>query len=68
LSEIKNVEFVSDSIVGEWMDGAKKELGIKGKPLFMGTRVLLTGRAHGPDLKVLLSLTPVSIILQRLSL
>jgi glutamyl/glutaminyl-tRNA synthetase len=59
-------EFVSVDLVGEWMNYLKKELKIKGKPLFMGTRVCLTGRAHGPDLKTVVSLTPISIIKERL--
>ena len=66
--EIEKVEgeFVSVDLVGEWMNYLKKELKIKGKPLFMGTRVCLTGRAHGPDLKTVVSLTPISIIKERL--
>lgn len=51
--------------VEEWMDYLKKELKIKGKPLFMGTRAVLTGQNHGPDLKVLVSLTPKEILLKR---
>ena len=34
----------------------QKEFGIKGKNLFMGTRVLLTGQMHGPDINKLLTL------------
>ncbi|EQC52194.1 glutamate--tRNA ligase [Bacteriovorax sp. DB6_IX] len=60
-------EFISEDQVGEWMNYLKKELKIKGKPLFMGTRVCLTGRAHGPDLKTVVALTPISIIKQRLN-
>ncbi len=55
----------SEEKVGEWMDYLKKELKIKGKPLFMGTRVVLTGQNHGPDLKVLVSLTPKEVLLER---
>ncbi|MCO4795461.1 MAG: glutamate--tRNA ligase [Bacteriovoracaceae bacterium] len=51
--------------VTEWMNYLKKELKIKGKPLFMGTRVVLTGQNHGPDLKTLVSLTPVDVLLAR---
>lgn len=51
--------------VDEWMGHLKKELKIKGKPLFMGMRVALTGRNHGPDLKSLVSLTKVSILKER---
>ena len=61
-----NQGFVSEEDLAEWMNYCKKELKIKGKPLFMGFRVLLTGQNHGPDLKVLISLTPVSILKKRL--
>lgn len=58
--------FVTEELLGEWMDELKNELKIKGKPLFMGTRVVLTGMAHGPDLKVLVALTPLANIQLRL--
>ncbi|MFG1504541.1 glutamate--tRNA ligase [Halobacteriovorax sp. GFR7] len=58
---------VTEDQVGEWMNYLKKELKIKGKPLFMGTRVCLTGRAHGPDLKTVVALTPIEIIKERLA-
>lgn len=58
-------EFVSSEQIGAWMDHLKKELKIKGKPLFMGTRVVLTGATHGPDLKLLVELTPLEILRQR---
>jgi hypothetical protein len=43
----------------------KKELNIKGKPLFKGARYVLTGKAEGADLKMSVKLTPVSILKQR---
>jgi glutamyl-tRNA synthetase len=51
-----------------WMDQLKKDMGIKGKPLFQGVRAALTGHDHGPDLKLLIPLTPVPVIKKRLSL
>lgn len=48
-----------------WMDECKKELGVKGKPLFMGFRFCLTGQDHGPDLKVLIPLLPKASLLER---
>ncbi len=60
-------DFITEDKVGEWMNYLKKELGIKGKQLFMGLRVCLTGRAHGPDLKTVVALTPISIIKERLA-
>lgn len=61
-----DTEFVNAETFTEWMNHCKKELKIKGKPLFMGLRGVLTGQNHGPDLKVLIPLTPVSIIKKRI--
>jgi glutamyl-tRNA synthetase len=59
-------EYVSGEAFSEWMNYCKKELKIKGKPLFMGFRGVLTGQNHGPDLKVLIPLTPVSVLKKRI--
>jgi glutamyl-tRNA synthetase len=58
---------VSAETFNGWMDFCKKELKIKGKPLFMGFRGVLTGQNHGPDLKVLIPLTPIEILRKRLA-
>ena len=47
------------------MDAMKNTLGVKGKPLFLGARLALTAQPHGPDLKILSSLTPAKILLER---
>jgi nondiscriminating glutamyl-tRNA synthetase len=60
--------FVTEAELTGWMDFAKKDLAIKGKPLFQGIRAALTGQEHGPDLKLLIPLTPVAIIRKRLGL
>ncbi len=39
-----------------WADDIKQATGAKGKTLFQPLRLALTGRAHGPELKVLLPL------------
>jgi len=49
-------------------DHCKKELKIKGKFLFKGLRLALTGAAEGPDLKVVIPLTPMSVMKKRFSL
>ena len=59
-------EFVDSETFGEWMNYCKKELKIKGKPLFMGFRGVLTGQNHGPDLKALIPLTRRETLLKRL--
>ncbi len=68
-SEVSKIstDFVTDVELNGWMEYAKKELGVKGKPLFQGVRASLTGRDHGPDLKLLIPLTPVAIIKKRLA-
>lgn len=61
----------ADSVTAEdfsnWMSHLKKELKIKGKPLFKGLRVALTGQAEGPDLKVIIPLTSMEILSKRFS-
>jgi len=58
-------DFISETDLNAWTESLKKDLGIKGKPLFMGTRFALTGKAHGPDLKILIPITPLNIIKNR---
>jgi glutamyl/glutaminyl-tRNA synthetase len=62
-----SADYVSEAQLNLWSDFVKKDLGIKGKPLFMGLRAALTGRGHGPDLKFLIPLTPISVIKKRIS-
>lgn len=49
-----------------WSTHIKKEMKVKGKFLFMGMRGVLTGKAHGPDLKALIPLTPLDVIKKRM--
>ncbi len=51
-----------------WIAHLKGHLGLKGKALFQGLRLALTGHLQGPDLKNLISLTPAETLLQRLSI
>ncbi len=60
-------DYVSADLFSGWMDHCKDQLGIKGKPLFMGFRVCLTGQNHGPDLKVLVPLIKVETLKKRLN-
>lgn len=67
LAQIPNDKpFINAETFDEWMNYVKQELKIKGKPLFMGFRGVLTGQDHGPDLKVLIPLTPVHVLRRRL--
>jgi glutamyl-tRNA synthetase len=67
-SEVDKVtsDFVSEADLNLWMESVKKDMGVKGKPLFMGVRAALTGHDHGPDLKFLIPLTPVSVLKNRI--
>jgi glutamyl-tRNA synthetase len=60
-------DYITEAQMNAWMDHVKKELGVKGKPLFMGVRAALTGKDHGPELKFLIPLTPVSVIKKRVT-
>ncbi|NLM46258.1 MAG: glutamate--tRNA ligase [Firmicutes bacterium] len=42
-----------------------KELGVKGKALFMAARIAVSGRSHGPDLNVLLTLLGPGVVRSR---
>lgn len=63
-----NLKVMTEELYTQWMDALKNELKIKGKPLFMGSRAVLTGVTHGPDLKILMALTPISVLRERLTL
>lgn len=58
-------DFVDAETFSGWMNHLKKEMKIKGKPLFMGLRVVLTGLQHGPDLKAAIPLTPIKVLIER---
>ncbi|MBL7663964.1 MAG: glutamate--tRNA ligase [Bacteriovoracaceae bacterium] len=64
LEQIKT-HYVEAATFNQWMDKIKTELKIKGKPLFMGVRVSLTGHDHGPELNQLIPLTPVDVLKAR---
>lgn len=57
----------SEAQLNVWSEHVKKELGIKGKPLFMGLRAALTGKGHGPDLKFIIPLTPADVLRKRVA-
>ncbi|MCF8059034.1 MAG: glutamate--tRNA ligase [Bacteriovoracaceae bacterium] len=63
-----NDSFISEEKFNEFTDHCKKELKIKGKFLFKGLRLALTGMAEGPDLKVVIPLTPIEVMKKRLGL
>jgi glutamyl-tRNA synthetase len=60
-------DFITEAELNGWMDYVKKEMGVKGKPLFQGIRAALTGKDHGPELKIMIPLTPVNVIKKRVA-
>jgi nondiscriminating glutamyl-tRNA synthetase len=60
-------DFVTEAELNGWTEHVKKTLGVKGKSLFQGVRAALTGHDHGPDLKFLIPLTPVSVLKNRIA-
>ncbi len=55
-----------ESIVRNTLKEIGKELGVKGKPLFMAVRVAVSGQSHGPDLNSLLALLGPALVAKRL--
>ncbi len=65
--DIIDGEYLSKNQFQEIFKALKSDLGLKGKPLFMGTRVSLTGQDHGPELGDLIPLIPLNFLKKRLS-
>lgn len=62
-SELEKIEKVDEDFSKGIMKTIQKSTGIKGKNLFMPSRVALTGQQHGPDMdKVILVLGKENII------
>ncbi len=63
---IKDVEDFNEETIKSSVKEVQKQTGIKGKPLFMGIRVLVSGSEHGPDLTQTLNLLGKETVLNRL--
>jgi len=55
-AKITAADTITPDFVSAMFKEIQKEKGIKGKNLFMGTRVIITGQNHGPDIPMVLSL------------
>ncbi|MCB9091840.1 MAG: glutamate--tRNA ligase [Halobacteriovoraceae bacterium] len=60
-------DFLSKDNFDSLFNELKTDLKIKGKQLFMGTRVCLTGHDHGPELGDLVPIIPKEVMQKRLS-
>lgn len=65
--KLNEIDVVSEEFVGAMFKQIAKEKGIKGKNLFMGTRVILTGQMHGPDINKLLTLLGKEKLIKRIA-
>lgn len=64
-------EYIFDEEINEetwkkWTDILKEKTGIKGKKLFMTLRKAITGKEHGPEMKIILTKVPIEFIKKRL--
>lgn len=67
LEEINKEETLDASFFSTLIKNLGKELGLKGKNLFMGSRLLTTGKEQGPDLFLTLALLGKDRLQKRLS-
>ncbi len=65
-SELLPQDTKSAECFKEWMDLLKQKTERKGKELFMPLRLALTGKEHGPEIKLLLPLLAREEIVSRL--
>lgn len=65
-NELEEVDEVDEEFSTSVMKRIQKATGIKGKNLFMPTRILLSGQNHGPDLTSIIYILGKENILERL--
>jgi glutamyl-tRNA synthetase/nondiscriminating glutamyl-tRNA synthetase len=63
---INDIEFTPENIK-QVIKNTSLELGVKGKPLFMGLRIATTAEMHGPSLPDMLALLSKNTIIDRLT-
>lgn len=65
-AELSNVEEIDEEYSNTFMKSIQKATGIKGKNLFMPTRVALSGSLHGPEFAKIIYLLGKQNILKRI--
>ncbi len=63
---INEKEEITPDNLNEIFKVIQKQKGIKGKNLYMGARVALTGEVHGPDIKIVMCILGKDMVLSRL--
>ncbi|NLC54849.1 MAG: glutamate--tRNA ligase [Erysipelothrix sp.] len=67
LIEVNTIEEWTTDNIKTAVNNVRDKTGIKGRPLFMGARVLTTGLSHGPDLMNSIYLIGKTEIIKRLN-
>ena len=67
IEKLSNMEVLDEVSAKAMLKEIQKEHGIKGKNLFMGSRISLTGQMHGPDLNKIMEVIGKETCLNRLS-
>ena len=66
IEKLSNMEVLDEASAKAMLKEIQKEHGIKGKNLFMGSRISLTGQMHGPDLNKIMEVIGKETCLKRL--
>ena len=66
IEKLSNMEVLDEASAKAMLKEIQKEHGIKGKNLFMGSRISLTGQMHGPDLNKIMEVIGKETCLNRL--
>ncbi|SMB84446.1 glutamyl-tRNA synthetase [Desulfonispora thiosulfatigenes DSM 11270] len=65
-AKINDMEELEASEIKKALKAIAKETGIKGKKLFMPLRVAVTGRTHGPEIDMLITVLGKELLAERL--
>jgi nondiscriminating glutamyl-tRNA synthetase len=66
-AKVTDADEINEEFIKAMFKQIQKEHGIKGKNLFMGTRIILTGQMHGPEMPLVLTLLGKEKILNRIN-
>ena len=67
IEKLSNMEVLDEASAKAMLKEIQKEHGIKGKNLFMGSKISLTGQMHGPDLNKIMEVIGKETCLKRLA-
>lgn len=67
IEAFESAEAFDAATIKSLFKGVQKATGIKGKNLFMCTRIAVTGKEHGPDLMESISILGKDLVIQRMT-